>query len=212
MKISRAIAPSLVVTALSLTVTGCITTQGEDTYVNGQCVTCWQNPLSIESSTGANSPTPNTGMTVNGVTQSCRPATSKYDRTWHAHDERWCDNVTLPGASLSPSVTYTETVAAPVDTAYIKAKRFLRFTDPDDNPNGDSPFAAARWDALPGSYYNVVGMYGGPMRQMLWYAEYDLQLEKVSSTRTKVSIRNRVYSRGMDPAEFRKQLMNAIKR
>jgi hypothetical protein len=50
------------------------------------------------------------------------------------------------------------------------------------------------------------------MRQMLWYAEYDVQFEKVSSSRTKVSLRHRVYSRDMDPTDFRKQLMGAIRR
>lgn len=211
MNFSTMAKPSVAIAALSLTMTGCVTTQGNDTYVNGKCVTCWENPLTVETANGRGSTTDSL-TSAEGETLSCRKATSKYDQTWHFRDKRWCDNTTLPGASLSPSVTYSETVALPVDMAYSKAKRFLRFTDPDDNRGGDSPFAARRWDGIPGTYYNVVGMYGGPMRQMLWYAEYDVQFEKVSSSRTKVSLRHRVYSRDMDPTDFRKQLMGAIRR
>jgi len=210
MNFSTMAKPSIAIAALSLTMTGCVTTQGNDTYVNGKCVTCWQNPLTVETPNSRGSTTDSL-TSAEGVTLSCRRANSKYDQTWHFRDKRWCDNTTLPGASLSSSVTYSETVALPVDMAYSKAKRFLRFTDPDDN-RGDSPFAARRWDGVPGTYYNVVAMYGGPMRQMLWYAEYDVQFEKVSSNRTKISLLHRVYSRDMDPIDFRKQLMSAIKR
>ncbi len=211
MKLYRMTGPAVAVATLSLAMTGCVTTQGDDTYVNGKCVTCWENPLTVETPSNQGSATGST-TSADGVTLSCRKAKSKYDQTWHYRDKRWCDNTTLPGASLSDSVTYSETVALPVDMAYIKAKRFLRFAGPDDNRGGSSPYAARRWDAIPGSFYNVVGMYGGPMRQMLWYSEYELQLEKVSSSRTKVSLRHRVYSRGMDPTAFRKQLMSAIRR
>ncbi len=62
----------------------------------------------------------------------CRTPKNRFDQTRHHLDERWCKEVTLPGASITEYTDFSITVPVDVDIAYFKAKRFLKFTDADD--------------------------------------------------------------------------------
>lgn len=203
MKKNRLTAPAVVL--LSLTMAGCITTRGNDAYVDGRCITCWQNPFETQQASPGQ-----TGPQGRLAADGCRQPISNHDQTHHFRDKRWCDDITLPGATFSQDISIAESVPVGVDRAYINAKRFLNFSDPDDGKNG-AVHTSRRWDSIPSTYYNVVAMYGGPMQHMLWYAEYDLQLERVASNRTKVRLKYRTYGRNMDPTIFQRQLLQAIK-
>ena len=138
-----------------------------------------------------------------------RKGCSENDASYHSYDRRWCGNLYLSGASYSEEITYKESVPVAVDLAYIRAKRHLEFKDPDDQLN-TSYNERYEWDGIQGTYYGVKGRFGGPMKQMLYYSDYDLQLEKINGASTKVTIKYRMYGRDNDPNEFKNDLFNKI--
>ena len=188
-------------------ITSCASTQGEHTYVNGKCITCFNNPLtgqplnyepaSEPESQAKEDPKPS----INGC--------SKNDKSYHPRDSRWCSNLYLSGASFSEEITYQELLSVPVDLAYIRAKRHLKFKDPDDKLNSRYN-ESYEWDGIAGTYYGVKGRFGGPLMKKLYFIDYDLQIEKINDARSKIQINYRVYSRGVDPNEFRKELVNKM--
>lgn len=189
---------------------GCVTMQGEHAVVNGKCITCINNPMTGEPINYEPSGTTVQAGQQGRASDGCREPKSQYDQTHHFADKRWCDDVTLPGASLSEEITYSESVRVSTDMAYIRAKRLLRFLDADDKDDGYLN-NNTQIDSIPGTYFGVKGFYGGPTMNLLWYAKYDLQLEKIANGHTKVRLTYRSYSRDMDPIEFRDVLLTEIK-
>lgn len=156
------------------------------------------------------------GQTVKTNTQSqasslneCGEKQSSYSSSRHSADSRWCANLLLPGAEFSELITYEESINVPVDIAYIRAKRKLQFKDPDDKKSriyNDN----TQWDGIAGAYYGVKSMYGGPLKKMLWYSNYDLQLERIDNDNTKVLIKYKVYGIDIDPELFRTSLLDSL--
>ncbi len=184
-----------IVTALAIS--GCANIDGE--YLGGM----------LEVRTGAGHKEQAGVQKVESSEDECGVKLSRYDDTHHSADRRWCANLTLPGGTFSDVITYEESVRVPVDIAYIRAKRELQFKDPDDKVSSiynDN----TQWDGIAGSYYGVKALYGGPLKKMLWYSDYDLQLENIDGARTKVRIKYKIYGRDFDPQSFRVALLNAI--
>ncbi len=95
------------------------------------------------------------------------------------------------------------------ELALIK-ERELQFKDPDDNVSSIYNDHTQR-DGIAGSYYGVKARYGGPLKNMLWYGDYDLQLEKIDSSRTKLRLEYKLYGRDFEPQSLRISLLDAIK-
>ncbi len=93
--------------------------------------------------------------------------------------------------------------------AYINAKKLLQFLDADDKPQQYRD--KAQIDSIPSTYYSVNSRYGGPVMQLDWMADYQLELKRVSKTTTRVTIKYKTYSKDMNPAEFQQRIINAIK-
>lgn len=183
--------------------TGCqsVETKGNDTYVNGKCVTCWKNPFDKSQ---ANPSETQVAKQKSVGAKSCEDK----GLTKHFRDGRWCSDITLPGATMSSWIDHVEDVDASVDVAYIRAKRLLQFLDADDPKH---PYInKAKIDSIHSTYYSVNAMYGGPIKGLDWYAKYDLQLEKISSYKTRVRLKYRTYARDMNPLEFQEKLIKAI--
>ena len=205
-----------VIAAASLS--GCVTMQGEHAVVNGKCITCINNPMTgkainynpetQQTSPSQQSSRGNRELAADG----CRKPDGMYDQTHHFRDDRWCDDITIPGAAWSQEYSYSESVPVSVDMAYIRAKRLLKFRDAETKPNGNGFFAhQATIDRIPGTYYGIQADTGGPMHYETFLARYDLQLEKIANNQTKVRVTYRVYSKDMEPAEFQTVLLAKIK-
>ena len=135
---------------------------------------------------------------------------SENDASYHSRDNRWCANLYLPGAVYSDEILVEEKISVPVDLAYIRAKRHLKFKDPDDTLN--SQFNERyEWDGISGTYYGVKGRYGGPLMQKLYFSDYDLQIEKINNSTSKVKIKYKVYGREFEASEFGTVLFSKIK-
>lgn len=195
--------------AIVFSLTGCVTTttQGDHTYVNGKCITCFNNPLTGEPANYENEQL-NTNSEA-ATTASCGTPKSKYDNVYHRADKRWCSNLTLPGAKWSNEIKHSELVKQGVDMAYINAKKLLQFLDADDKPQQYRD--KAQIDSIPSTYYSVTSRYGGPVMQLDWMADYQLELKRVSKTTTRVTIKYKTYSKDMNPAEFQQRIINVIK-
>lgn len=205
MKLRLAIMP-LAATAL---LNGCVTTQGSHTYIAGRCISCINNPMTVEP---INYDARENNNLPEKSRDGCRKPRNKWDNTHHFRDHRWCDDITLPGASLSEQKIYDETVPVPVDLAYVRAKQHLNFTDPDDRVTSDGYLNDnTRWDGMPGKFYSIEAFYGGPARHMLWYATYRLNIKKVSSSQSHISMSYLIYSRDTEQNAFRKSLISAIR-
>jgi hypothetical protein len=135
---------------------------------------------------------------------------SENDPSYHDRDSRWCANLFLSGAAYSDEITYQENVSVPVDLAYIRAKKHLNFKDPDDALNSQYN-ERYEWDGIAGTYYRVKGRFGGPLMQMLYFSDYDLQIEKINESSSKVKITYKIYGRDVEPNEFSKILFKKIK-
>ncbi|WP_449288470.1 hypothetical protein [Marinobacter salarius] len=184
--------------AVALIITGCANIEGE--YLGGMLVVT--KVADSEEQAGLKG----SGSSGDG----CGIRTSKYDQLYHSADQRWCANLTIPGGNFSEVITYSETVNVPVDIAYIRAKRELQFKDPDDKVSSIYN-DHTQWDGIAGSYYGVKARYGGPLKNMLWYGDYDLQLEKIDNSRTKLRLEYKLYGRDFEPQSLRISLLDAIK-
>jgi hypothetical protein len=215
MKLRFLLVPLAAATVLS----GCVTTQGAHTYVDGRCITCINNPMTGEAvnyDPQAQQPITANSQTSDrnaGGEDGCREPRNKYDQTRHFRDDRWCDDITLPGGGiLSNQTSFDVTLDVDVDMAYIRAKRLLKFTDPDDRAASDGYLNDnTRWDGIEGKYYAVYGFYGGPTQYMLWYAKYNLEVEKVSATQSRVRVSYVTYGKDNKAAEFKSSLISAMK-
>lgn len=216
MKLRFLLAPLAAATVLS----GCVTTQGGHTYVDGRCITCINNPMTGEAVNYEAQPqqpirqvAARKGPLISSApSPECRIPKNRFDRTRHHLDERWCSEVTLPGASLTEYTDFSVTVPVDIDIAYFRAKRQLKFTDSDDKGGANSGLhTSERWDGIPGKFYSNKALYGGPMQRMLWFADYSMQLERISNTQTRVSVQYRTYGRMDKRAEFKNNILAAIK-
>ncbi|GAA4100351.1 hypothetical protein [Zhongshania borealis] len=132
-----------------------------------------------------------------------------------SRDPRWCEGMTLEGGQWHDVPDITTTIPVRVDLSYVRAKRFLKFEDPDDqatNANSRYNSNTHEWDGIQGTYYRVKGTYGGPRTKdpILWRAPYEVEFEAVSEKETKVILKYRVYGRDVEPSLFRHQLMDAL--
>ncbi|WP_370294151.1 hypothetical protein [Thalassolituus sp.] len=135
---------------------------------------------------------------------------SENDPSYHDRDSRWCANLFLAGATYSQELEYQENMSVPVDLAYIRAKRYLKFKDPDDKLNSQYN-ERYEWDGIAGTYYGVKGRFGGPLMQMLYFSDYDLQIEKINQLSSKVKVKYKIYGRDVSPEVFGKTLFDKIK-
>ncbi len=146
----------------------------------------------------------------NNTSNIAKKGCSENDPSYHDRDNRWCANLFLSGAAYSEEITYQENVPVPVDLAYIRAKKYLNFKDPDDALNSQYN-ERYEWDGIAGTYYGVKGRFGGPLMQMLYFSDYDLQIEKINESTSKVKVTYKIYGRDIEPNEFKKVLFNKIK-
>jgi hypothetical protein len=133
-----------------------------------------------------------------------------------SRDPRWCTGMTLEGGQWHDVPASETTIPVRVDLAYVRAKRFLKFEDPDDqkaNANSRYNSNTSGWDGIPGTYYRVKGTYGGPRIKdpILWRAPYEVEFEAVNDRETKVILSYRVYGRDVEPSLFQRQLMDALR-
>lgn len=146
----------------------------------------------------------------NEASQQTTAGCSENDKSYHPRDHRWCSNLFLAGAAYSQEISYQENVSVPVDLAYIRSKRHLKFKDPDDTLNSQYN-ERYEWDGIPGTYYGVKGRFGGPLMQMLYFSDYDLQIEKINEFKSKVTVKYRIYGRDVNPKEFSETLFIKIR-
>ncbi|QQD18683.1 hypothetical protein I6N98_02070 [Spongiibacter nanhainus] len=142
--------------------------------------------------------------------------TLKYENRPDSRDPRWCMNMILEGGVWHDVPDSETTIPVRVNLAYVRAKRFLKFEDPDDqkaNANSRYNSNTSGWDGIPGTYYRVKGTYGGPRIKdpILWRAPYEVEFEAVNDNETKVILSYRVYGRDVEPRLFQQQLMDALR-
>ena len=142
--------------------------------------------------------------------------TLEYNDRPDSRDPRWCEGMTLEGGKWHEVPNMTTTIPVRVDLAYVRAKRYLKFEDPDDqkaNANSRYNSNTSGWDGIPGTYYRVKGTYGGPRIKdpILWRAPYEVEFEAVNDNETKVILSYRVYGRDVEPRLFQRQLMDALR-
>ena len=194
-------------------ISGCAVTTDEHLYVNGDCMTCFNNPLTgepinYEQKEVVSQQTDASKQKV-AVEHECGP--NWYDQIRDPRDQRWCGGLTLPGGSFSDVINYEEVVNVAVDLAYARAKRHLDFKAPYDPENPQYNSNTSKWDGIAGTYYGIKAIYGGPGSNLLWYSRYDLQLEKVDSNNTKVKLEYRIYGQDSKPKGFHTRVLNNIK-
>lgn len=197
---------------LSVSLFGCVsTTQDKHININGKCITCENNPVSGKPINYEEGPLTTTSQSSEAADTGCGIPKSKYENVYHRADKRWCSNLTLPGAKWSNEIKHSELVKQNVDMAYINAKKRLRFLDADDDiPHSAYNISRAKIDAIPSTYYSIASRYGGPVMQLDWMANYQLELKRVSKTTTRVTMTYKIYSKDMNPTEFQQKMIKAI--
>lgn len=198
---------------ISTGLSGCVTTnQDSHTYINGKCVTCFNNPLTGKPVNYEVDQLTTTSQSSEIADTDCGIPKSQYDHVYHRADSRWCSNLTLPGAKWSGDIKHSELVKQNVDMAYINAKKHLKFLDTDDDISHSAyNISRAKIDAIPSTYYSIASRYGGPLMQLDWLADYQLELKRVSKTTTRVTITYKIYSTDINPTEFQQKMIKAIK-
>lgn len=186
---------------LSTTLVGCGSVQTKDnhTYVDGKCITCFNNPF--------------TGKPINHEEKDSQLTNTQDASTKSVEDIDHGENQDFaPGSTFSELQTHTENIPLSVDMAYVKSKKFLKFYDVNDEiPPSKYVINRAKITAIPATYYSVNHSYGGPRYGLNWVSQYDLQLEKITEKSTKVTIKYKIYSNGINTKDFQKNLINALK-
>jgi len=194
--------------------TGCVTTSGDHTYVNGQCVDCWQNPFGPQKEQPA--PTGNrVVVTQQGFTRDEHPCGMRSDAfkgevpNVDSGDPRWCSDYTLPDGQWSEWITLEKTYPYDVDVTYLKVKKGFDFLDPDDIARRQAAGQKyinntgidASYDAVPGKIYMVSGNFGGPTRKVDYLARYELEVARIATNQSQVRLKYRMYDDAQrDPA------------
>lgn len=225
---------------LSALLTGCVTTQGEHTYVNGNCVDCWQNPFGKrEQPQGAVRDSQMVGQPQSASSQggfvtvqnpTATPSTGHpcgerennfgkiVPRTDHG-DPRWCEDMTLPNGQWGAPVYLSKVMPYDVDVAYIKIKNQFDFLDPDDIAKrkalGQKYIANTgidtEYEAIPGKLYYVVGNYGGPVRKVDYLARYELEVLRVGPNESEVNLKYSMYDAyGRNPAQWGEMMLGKV--